>query len=157
MLLTWIDEVAHEPLVLEPADRRVEVEVNTWWLSAAEEDGGSLSVAEVVAAFERTAAAIRERLHERAFAGVATFSVWHDEQAGQLRCSTGSVSPDALPFGGAYVASGHLAPIVGRFLADSERSRLAWSDPDDVPGLSGRAEPEVAPLAVWVSGVGASK
>lgn len=65
-------------------------------------------------------------------------------------------SPDALPFG-AYVASGHLAPIVGRFLADSERSRLAWSDPDDVPGLSGRAEPEVAPPAVRVSGVGASK
>ncbi|MFB7290638.1 hypothetical protein [Actinacidiphila glaucinigra] len=156
MLLTLIDEVADEPLVLEPADRRVEVEANTWWLSAAEEDRSALSVAEVVAAFERTAAAIRQRIRERAFSGVATFYVWHDEQAGQLRCSTGSVFPDALPFGAAYAASGRLAPIVERFLADGEPGRVAWSDLDDVRSLSGQAEPEVAPLDVWVSGVGAS-
>ncbi|WP_326578707.1 hypothetical protein OIE69_35370 [Actinacidiphila glaucinigra] len=156
VLLTWIDEVADEPLVLEPADRRVEAEANTWWWSAAEGETTSLSVAEVVAAFERTAAVIRERIRERAFAGVATFYVWHDEQAGQLRCSTGSVSPDALPFGGAYVASDRLGPIVERFLADGEPGRLAWSDLDDVRSRSERTEPEVTPLAVWVSGVGAS-
>ncbi|MFE5199894.1 hypothetical protein ACFQ93_40385 [Streptomyces sp. NPDC056601] len=159
VLLTWIAEVADEPLVLEPADRRVEWETNTWSLSAADEDRSSLSVAEVVAAFERTAAAIRERIRDLGFSGVATFYVWHDEQAGQLRCSTGSVLPDALPFGGTYVASGDLGPIVEGFLAASEPGFVARSDLDDVQSLSEQTEtePEIIPFGVWVSSVGASR
>lgn len=98
----------------------------------------------MVAAFERTAAAIRERIHDLGFSGVATFYVWHDEQAGQLRCSTGSVPPDALPFSGTYVASDDLVPIVEGFLADSE------------PGFIAETEPERTPFGVWVSSVGAS-
>ncbi|MFB6616947.1 hypothetical protein ACFCV9_22495 [Streptomyces sp. NPDC056367] len=137
MLLTWIAEVADEPLVLEPADRQMELDTNTWWLSAAEGDRESLSVSEVVAAFERTAAAIRGRVRELGFAGVATFYVWHDEQAGQLRCSTGSVAPDALPFRGNYAACDDLRPVVEGFLADSE--------------------PESDPFPVWVYGVGTSR
>ncbi|MFD9124617.1 hypothetical protein [Kitasatospora sp. NPDC059571] len=38
MLLTWIAEVADEPPVLEPADRRAEWTAATWWLSAEDED-----------------------------------------------------------------------------------------------------------------------
>ncbi|MFJ6556930.1 hypothetical protein ACIQNT_32605 [Streptomyces luteogriseus] len=136
MLLTWIAEVADETLTLEPEDRRVECETNTWWLGAADEDRKSLSTAAVVAAFERTAAAIRKRIRELGFCGAATFYVWHDEQAGQLRCSTGSVPPDALPFTSAYVACDDLAPVVEAFLADGE--------------------PEVTPLRVWTSSVGGS-
>ncbi len=105
MLLTWIAEVAEEPLTLEPGDRRVEWETNTWSLGAEGEGGRPLSAAEVVAAFEQTAAGIRERIRELGFSGVATFYVWHDGQAGQLRCSTGSVPPDELPFNGTYVLS----------------------------------------------------
>lgn len=158
MLLTWIAEVADEPLVLEPADRRVEWETNTWSLGAADEDRRSLSIAEVVAAFERTAAAIRERIRDLGFSGVATFYVWHDEQAGQLRCSTGSVPPDALPFSGTYVASDDLGPVVEGFLADNEPGFIAWSDLDDAPSLSKQTEtePEIRPFGVWVSSVGAS-
>lgn len=137
MLLTWIAEVADEPLVLEPTDRRVEWETNTWSLGAAGEDMGLLSAAEVVAAFERTAAAIRERVLGLNYSEVATFYVWHDEQAGQLRCSTGSVPPEALPFARAYAPSNILGPIVEGFLAEHE--------PDGS---------EIAPLHVWVSPVG---
>ncbi|SNX55964.1 hypothetical protein SAMN06272735_0401 [Streptomyces sp. TLI_55] len=132
MLLTWIAEVANEPLVLDPADRQAECDSNTWWLSAADGDRASLSVSDVVAAFERTAAAIRARIRELGFSGAATFYVWHDAQAGQLRCSTGSGTADELPFRGAYRPSDDLAPIVEEFLADGE------------PG----------PLRVWVSSVG---
>ncbi|MFD6892423.1 hypothetical protein [Streptomyces sp. NPDC059957] len=136
MLLTWIDEVADEPLMLEPADRRAEGESNTWWLGADDEDRRSLSVSEVVAAFERTASALRGRIRELGFPGAATFYVWHDEQAGQLRCSTCSLPPDALPFGGPYMASDDLGPIVEGFLTGTE--------------------PEPAPFRVWVSSVGAA-
>jgi hypothetical protein len=136
VLLTWIAEVADERLTLEPGDRRVEWETNTWWLGAADEDKKSLSAAAVVAAFERTAAAIGERIRELGFPGAATFHVWHDEQAGQLRCSTGSVPPDALPFTSAYTASDDLAPLVEAFLAGGE--------------------PEITPLRVWSSSVGGS-
>ncbi|GGS17263.1 hypothetical protein Snoj_31860 [Streptomyces nojiriensis] len=159
MLLTWIAEVAAEPLVLEPADRRVEWETNTWSLSTADEDRISLSVDAVVAAFERTAAAIQERIRDLGFPGVATFYVWHDEQAGQLRCSTGSVPPDALPFSGAYVASDDLGPVVERFLAVSETVSSAWSDLNDVQSVTVKTEtgPEIVPFGVWVASVGASR
>ncbi|WP_330294250.1 hypothetical protein [Streptomyces sp. NBC_00503] len=159
VLLTWVAEVAAEPLVLEPADRRVEWETKTWSLSTADGDRSSLSVAAVVAAFERTAAAIRERIRDLGFPGVATFYVWHDEQAGQLRCSTGSVAPDALPFSGTYVASDDLGPVIEGFLSDSEPGSIAWSDLDDVQSASVKTgtEPEIRPLAVWVASVGASR
>ncbi|MFE9169883.1 hypothetical protein ACFYNZ_10220 [Streptomyces kebangsaanensis] len=158
VLLTWIAEVADEPLVLEPADRRVEWETNTWSLGAADEDRSSLSATEVVAAFERTASAIRERIRGLGLPGAATFYVWHDEQAGQLRCSTGSVPPDALPFSGTYVASDDLGPIVEGFLADSEPGFIGWSDLKDVQSHSEqtKTKSEITPFHVWVSSVGAS-
>ncbi|MFF3217196.1 hypothetical protein ACFYYB_42090 [Streptomyces sp. NPDC002886] len=157
MLLTWIAEVADEPLLLEPADRRMERETNTWRLGADDEDRRASSVAEVVTAFERTAAALRVRIRELCFPGPATFYVWHDQQAGQLRCSTCSLSPDALPFGGAYTVSDDLSPIVAEFLADSEPGVVAWSDlHEDARWEQACTEPEKAPLRVWVSRVGAA-
>ncbi|UYM23339.1 hypothetical protein NQP46_05005 [Streptomyces albus] len=150
--------MAEEPLELEPGDRRVEWEANTWSLGAEDEDRQSLSAAEVVAAFEQTAAGIRERVRELGFSGVATFYVWHDGQAGQLRCSTSSVSPDELPFNGTYVVSDHLGPVVEGFLADNMPGVVAWSDLDDAESCLEQAmtEPEITPLRVWTSSVGTS-
>ncbi|MFG2979780.1 hypothetical protein ACGFYQ_00770 [Streptomyces sp. NPDC048258] len=156
MLLTWIAEIADEPLVLEPAGRRVEWETNTWRLSPGDEDRRSLSVSEVVGAFERTAEAIRRRVLERGFVGPATFYVWHDEQAGSLRCSTGSVGADELPFGGAYVPVGDLGAVVEGFLADEEPGVIAWSDLDDLEDVPDASEPEFPPFPVWVRDVGSA-
>ncbi|WP_405629250.1 hypothetical protein OG933_27070 [Streptomyces sp. NBC_00016] len=158
MLLTWIAEVADEPLVLEPGDRRTEWAANTWSLGAGDEKRLSLSVSEVVAAFERTAAAIRDRIRELGFPGAATFYVWHDEQAGQLRCSTGSVTPDVLPFGGAYVLSDDLGQVVERFLTDREPGVVPWSELVEAHDHSGQTagERERVPLRVWGSAVGAA-
>ncbi|MFJ1737898.1 hypothetical protein ACIOGT_28300 [Streptomyces microflavus] len=157
MLLTWIAEVADELLVLEPADRRMEWETNTWWLSAEAEDRRSLSVSAVVAAFERTASAIQVRIRELGFPGAATFYVWHDTQAGQLGCSTGSVPTDALPFDGAYVLSDDLGSVIEGFLVDDEPGVTAWTVLEDVQNSSEQtvAEPDVVPLRVWASSVGA--
>ncbi|MFE7100492.1 hypothetical protein [Streptomyces erythrochromogenes] len=158
MLLTWIAEVADEPLVLEPADRQAELDTNTWWLSAGEGERGSLSVSEVVAAFERTAAVIRARVRERGFAGAATFYVWHDVQAGQLRCSTVSAPPDALPFGGNHVTCDDLGPLVEGFLAENEPGFVDRADLDEVHShAQGTARRDAGPFAVWVSSVRASR
>ena len=152
--MTWIAEVADEPLLLEPADRRMEWENNTWQLGADDEDRRSLTVAEVVTAFERTASALRGRIRELGLPGAATFYVWHDEQAGQLRCSTSSLPPDTLPFGRAYLTSDDLGPIVEGFLTSREPGVVAWSDLDDVDVDQTGTEPELEPLRVWVRSVG---
>ncbi|MFD5617736.1 hypothetical protein [Streptomyces yangpuensis] len=156
MLLTWIADVADEPLVLKPTDQRVERETNTWWLGAEDEDLRALSVPEVVAAFERTVEGIRLRVREMGFAGAATFYVWHDEQAGQLRCSTGSVAADKLPFGGAYVPTDDLGAVIEGFLRDRAPGLVAWSDLEAQDGRSEQTAPETeaAPFPVWVRSVG---
>ncbi|MEU1282695.1 hypothetical protein [Kitasatospora sp. NPDC005856] len=147
MLLTWIAELAEEPLALEPDDHPVEWETNTWWLSAEVEDRQALTVREVVDAFERTAALLRERVRALGHDGPATFYVWHDDQAGQLRCSTGSVGPDDLPFGGAYEPVADLGPIVADYLADEEPGRTTITDEPDEPDGE---EPVLRPFPVWV-------
>ncbi|MFJ7776926.1 hypothetical protein [Streptomyces yangpuensis] len=157
MLLTWIAEMADGPLVLEPTDRRVERETNTWWLGTEDEDRRVLSVPEVVAAFEWTVESIRLRVREMDFGGMATFYVWHDEQAGQLRCSTGSVAADELPFGGAYVPTDDLGALIEGFLRDPDPGLVAWADLQAEAGRSEQTAPETeaaAPLPVWVRSIG---
>jgi hypothetical protein len=112
-----------------------------------------LTAEQVCAAFERTADALRSRIRGLGFQGTVTFYVWHDEQAGQLQCSTSSRTPGTLPFRGAYIATDALGPIIERFLADEEPGQISWSDLDTAAG-----EPEedavITPFPVWTRNVG---
>lgn len=153
MLLRWIAEIADEPLLLEPADRASEQRTNTWSLSAEPEDRTRLSASEIVAAFENTASALRARVHASGFSGHATFYVWYDAQAGLLRCSTGSVRADELPFTGVHEPVEDLRPVVEAFLGDSAPGFVAWPDLEDVPQPT-EPESESSPLLVWVRSVG---
>lgn len=153
MLLTWIAEIADEPLLLEPDDRAVEQRTNTWCLSAEHEDRARWSVSEAAAAFEPTATAIQARIHDSGHLGPATFSVWYDSQAGQLRCSTASADADELSFDGLHLSVHGLRHIIEVFLGDATPGVVAWSDLEDAAG-SAAPEAEPSPFPVWVRSIG---
>jgi len=155
MLLKSIAEVADEPLTLNPADPMAEARTSTWWLSADPDDRVALSVGQVCAAFERAAEALRSRIRSLGLQGTVTFYVWHDEQAGQLRCSMSSQAPDTLPFRGAYIATDALGPIIERFLGDQEPGHIPWSELNTETSQPAN-ETVVSPFPVWTRSVGQS-
>lgn len=145
MLVTWIREVADEPLLLN-GDEAAEARENTWSFGLA--DGERPSTAVVVAAFEDTAGRQGDRV--AALGRTATFYVWHDVQAGQLRCSTTSSPRDRLPFGATLDLTVPLAAVVERFLHDPG-GFIAWDDLDE----SDDDAPEFV-LGVWAVEIGLS-
>jgi hypothetical protein len=146
VLLLGIRAVGDEPLVLSPSDPEAE-SANTCWFGASPHERLGASIEEVVAAFEEAAARIRAQVAELGHQGTATFYVWHDEQAGQLRCSTGSRPPERLPFGNEYRPTGDLRSIVAGFLADGEPGFVRFTDLKPVTeDASTGAYP---PIAVW--------
>jgi hypothetical protein len=148
VLLKEIRGIAGEVLVLSPHDRTAE-DANTSWFGAPPHERMGLSAEEVVAAFEETAELLRDQIAVTSHPGPATFYVWHDEVAGQLRCSTSSCRHDELPFAGDYRPTGDLRAIVVEFLEDRAPGAIAWGQLEPVPFP---AEPEPAPaqIAVWV-------
>ena len=147
MLLKEIRAIAGESLVLSPHDPSAE-HVNTNWFGAPPHERMGMSAEEVVAAFEETAAALRNQVASLAYRGPATFYVWHDGQAGQLRCSIRSCRRDNLPFDGRYRATGDLHGIVLEFLEDRAPGAIAWGELDPV-SFRGGAEVKADEFAVW--------
>jgi hypothetical protein len=144
VLLKEIRAIAGETLVISPHDRDAE-RANTSWFGAPPHERLGMSADEVVTAFQETADLLRDQVAMLPYAGPATFYVWHDEEAGQLRCSTGSCAHDALPFDAPYRATSDLHGIVIEFLADRAPGALAWGGQMPVPFSAGPAE-----RAVWV-------
>jgi hypothetical protein len=144
VLLQGIRAVGDEPLVLSPADPEAE-SVNTCWFGASPHERLGASVEEVVAAFEEAAARIRAQVTEIGHRGSATFYVWHDREAGQLRCSTGSQPAERLPFEDDYEPTPELRDIVAEFLADGEPGfvRFTGLKPADDDSMT------YASFAVW--------
>jgi hypothetical protein len=148
VLLKEIRAMAGETLVLSPHDPAAE-HVNTTWFGAPPHERISLSADEVVAAFEEIAQVLSRQKVVRAHDGPATFYVWHDQQAGQLRCSTGSCEPGKLPFGLPYRTTADLHAIVVEFLQDRAPGAIAWGELEPIPFPD---EPEAQPeeFPVWV-------
>lgn len=148
MLLKEIRAIAGETLVLSPHDQAAE-DANTSWFGAPPHERMGLSADEVVSAFEETAELLRDQVAVLGHAGPVTFYVWHDEQAGQLRCSTRSCHQDGLPFDGRYLASSDLHAIVVEFLEDRAPGAIAWGELEPIPLPDGPA-PESPEFPVWV-------
>ena len=145
MLLKEIRAIAGEALVLAPDDKDAE-NANTSWLGAPPHERMGLSADEVVAAIEETAALLRDQVTAMTHDGPATFYVWHDLQAGQLRCSTASCGRDELPFTEKYRTTDDLRPIVVEFLEDRAPGAIVWGQLEPVP-VPEAADPD---FPVWV-------
>ena len=145
MLLKEIRAIAGEALVLAPDDKDAE-NANTSWLGAPPHERMGLSADEVVAALEETAALLRDQVTATTHDGPATFYVWHDLQAGQLRCSTRSCRPDELPFDEGYTTTTDLHKIVVEFLEDRAPGAIVWGQLEPVP-VPEAVDPD---FPVWV-------
>jgi hypothetical protein len=147
VLLKEIRAIAGETLVLSPHDQAAE-HANTCWFGAPPHERMGLSADEVVAAFEETAELLRDQLDVGGHAGPATFYVWHDQQAGQLRCSIRSCGREALPFTEPYRLTGDLHAIVLEFLEDRAPGAIAWGELEPVP-FPREPEPQAVGFPVW--------
>src|SRR5690606_15496868 len=98
---------------------------NASWFSASVEERAQLTATDVVVAIEDVVRAIRRQLAESEQTR-ATFYVWHDEQAGQLRCSVSSRPGTDLPFAYSYELTDDLGVIVNAFLGDPSPGFVSW-------------------------------
>ncbi|MEV4278067.1 hypothetical protein [Actinoplanes xinjiangensis] len=147
MLLKDIRAIATETMVLSPEDQSAE-NTNTSWFGAPPHERLGLSADEVVTAFEETAAGLRDRVAALGHRGTATFYVWHDAIAGQLRCSAGTCKPSDLPFPIEYHVTDDLRAIVVEFLEDRAPGSIVWGELEPVPFPDG-PDDEPPTLAVW--------
>ncbi|WP_436537060.1 hypothetical protein [Actinoplanes sp. HUAS TT8] len=143
-MLKDIRAMADETMVLSPEDQDAE-HANTNWFGAPPHERISMSADEVVTAFEETAVVLREQVATSGHRGTATFYVWHDPEAGQLRCSACTRKPSDLVFPVPYQVTDDLHAIVVEFLVDRAPGSIQWGALEPVP----YPEAEPAAMAVW--------
>jgi hypothetical protein len=147
VLLADIRAIADMRLSLAPHDLNAEFG-NTRWFGATPDERSALSVEQVVSAFREAARAVQRAIGAEGVGRPATFYVWHDEQAGQLRCSVSSRTADALPFGGEYRPTDDLSAIVAAFLSDRAPGFVGWEE-FEPGGEPGPEEIRYPPFPVW--------
>jgi hypothetical protein len=152
VLLKSIQEIANAPVTLAPDDQSAEF-ANTHWLAVRTAERSTLSADRVVAALQQTARAIQRQIRATGTAATAIFYVWHDEQAGQLRCSVSSRTSATLPFGGVYRLTDDLGAIVSSFLDDLAPGMIAWDDLEPADGTD-PADGNYPPFPVWTFDLG---
>jgi hypothetical protein len=153
VLLRWIQAIADDTVSLAPEDQESERR-NSHWLSATPHERSTLSVDQVVAAFEETASRLRRRIGATSYRGTSTFYVWHDDNAGQLRCSVTSRPPTNLPLDGAYLLTDHLGDIIAAFLDDTAPGLVLWRKLEANGGTAAAEEGGIdPPVPVWICDV----
>jgi hypothetical protein len=148
VLLKEIRAIAGDAVVLSPQDRAAE-DANTSWFGAPPHERMGMSADEVVAAFEEAAEALRDKVAAAGHPGPATFYVWHDGQAGQLRCSVSTATHDDLPLGSVYQVTTDLHAIVQEFLLDRAPGAINWGSIEPIPYLGEEREHTVEQVSVW--------
>jgi len=126
-------------LILYPNDTGVEIDVNTWWLSAGPED--------TIEDLDRIESKVRELatawtthfVKVRCRSNHALFYCWYDEQAGQLRVSLSSISNPQQHFGATVAHVDSPRPIIQQMLNNAHSGfipmdELVPCDEDDEDG-----------------------
>jgi hypothetical protein len=125
----WISELTAQGLEL-PDGICAGARENLWSLSFAA--GGLPSEAELTR-FVEAAVDLRKRQVESMGAKPATFYLWHDEQAGQLRFSVARCLPDSLPFRCPVTRADAANEVIRDFLTSGRSNGLvAWSELEPV-------------------------
>lgn len=149
VLLNNIRSMTLDPVIMAPGNRKAEYE-NTTWLGYPIDELTVPVLDDVVAAFLDVADFFRDQVCKSGYRGVATFYVWHDAQAGQLRCSAASLPPSNLPFGGRYRVTGKPDEVIEPFFADSTPGFVSWDGLEDVTGgEADQPDAEVEAFPVW--------
>jgi hypothetical protein len=131
----WISEMIAERIEL-PDGAGAGAAENLWSLSFSADNLPSM--ADLTRFIE---AAVNVRRDQAQSIGMkpATFYVWNDEQAGQLRFSVARCLPDSLPFRCAVAPADAANEIIGGYLASSRgEGVIRWSELEPI----GVDEPE---------------
>jgi hypothetical protein len=131
----WIREMTAERFEL-PGGAGAGATENLWSLSFSAD---KLPSAADLTRFIEAAVDVRRAQAESIGMKPATFYLWNDEQAGQLRFSVARCLPDSLPFRCAVAPADAASEIIGGYLASSRVDGLIpWSELDPI----GVDEPE---------------
>jgi len=143
----WISEMTADGLGL-PDGAGTGAAENLWSLSFSADKPPN---AADLTRFVEAAVDVRRAQAERIGMKPATFYLWHDKQASQLRFSVARCLPGSLPFGCAVVPAETASEIIGNYLAsNSVDGLIPWSELE--PGGSGDPETDKAQrygLRVW--------
>lgn len=128
----WISEMTADGLELPDGGdgAGTGARENLWSLSFSVD---KLPSAAGLTRFVEAAVDVRRAQAERIGMKPATFYLWHDEQAGQLRFSVARCLPDSLPFGCTVVPTEVANDIIGNYLASNRvDGRIPWSQLEPV-------------------------
>ena len=146
----WLAEMASESLEL-PDEAGGGASANMWSMSFGTE---RLPTRLELKQFISSALELR-RAQAKAFEGVsATFYLWHDEPAGQMRFSVARCLPGSLPFRRPLTSATMMDEIIDKFLASARVDGvIPWREFEEAEyvedATKSELEPELSSLLVW--------